>query len=201
MYVVKVTGFNAAHEAIESFLDSRDTTAMGKAAKDVARASGQDMGFSKAYGQILMFLAAEERIRKVQLLLGTHEEVENVPAPAPFEIEAWLEKHRHEYRKIYNEVSRGATSEERAKNNKIGRERQEAYLKNVLGEWTTHIVWPEEIAASYEGRRRALIRSGKMEPLPSDVDWLKEELAAMSAVTTPLQKLVAKATKAGLPNV
>jgi len=203
MYVFKATDFNVTHEIIELYLNARDTNAGSKTAKDVARASGQDMGWSKAFGQILMFHAVEERVAQIKLLLGTHEEVENIPAPDPWEIESWLGKHQHEYRKVYNEVSRGATSEERTANAKIGTERQKEYLRNVLAEWITHIVWPEEVSSHYEGRRKALIRSGKMEPLASDVEWLEEELEAMSAVTNPLQVLVkkARATKVGLPNV
>ncbi len=198
MIVFKVEGFDPVQQLIEAYLNSRDAIAGGKAVKDTARANGEDMGRSRMIGEALMFFATEQRIRKIQLILGDKapEELESVGAPEPWEIERWISGHRHEYRKVYNEVSHGANKDEREKNSKIGRERQAAYLSNVFGEWITHVVWPEEVAAHYEARRRGLIRTGKMEPTQADAEWLAKELDEMYGVVNPLQDLVEKAKHA-----
>lgn len=194
--VFRVEGFSPIDVILHEAINRAKVHALGKSQKDEARAAGETLGYLRGVSTALVPVATQLRINLVDELLGSKyldtEHNRHISAPDSWEIERFIEHWKHEMDSV-PPIDPGAPKEERNNQRAAYNQRLEEKHVEMMTAWHDEIVWPQELRDTYEAQRKSLIRNGTLEPKQSDAEWLAEELQAMSAVTDPLQKLVAKA--------
>ena len=177
-YVANARQFNWLVAVFDDlFHEVSKSHGMRSTQKEQAQLAGIREGLVTATVNVLVAVGTEQRIHRIKDALGGLPN-ENVPMVDFGQVRSW----------VSGEVKRIQAGEQQNKE-----ENWAAYVSEVFAE----LVWPDEMIATYDQKRRQLILDGKLEPDARDTEWLQAHIESLKPSITKMQELVDKAAKAG----